>query len=115
MTPFAIGGYDLTTLHVRALVISDNSYLSDAVASILKDTHMRRFGVVSSTPLDHLYNFTGQIYNYTGLVGGETSPSGSLIQDVNESSVFTDKFSDQLAQKNTVSFIDFDISHVRSH
>lgn len=116
ITPFAIGGYDLTTLHVRALMISDNPYLSDAVASILKDSHMRRFGIITP-PFDFRGRFTGAscIYNYTGIVGGETSPSGSLIQDVNESTVFADRYFKEITQKNTISFIDFDISHVRTH
>ena len=108
---FSLGSVDNSVIDVRAIIVSDNNYLSDGIASIFKDTHFRRFPLITP-PFDARGAFTGIYYNYTGLSSGLTN-KGPLIEKVRESriSASDDKQDGDLG----IVFIDFEISQVRSH
>lgn len=110
--PFCLGSVDNTVIDVRAIVITDDPYLTDGICSILRDTHFRRFGLVTP-PFDARQAFTGTLYNYDSL-GPPASVSGALIQKVRVSKILngTAGYGDNDIE---VSFVDFEISQVRGH
>ena len=113
--PFSIGGTDLSVINVRAVVIADSEYILDAVGSILKDTYYRRFESITSLPFSARGGYTGTTYSYTGIVSGEHSRTGPIIQGVNEARVIAGGAEDSLKNKLYASFIDFKITQTRDH
>jgi len=112
--PFCLGTADESLVDVRAIVISDSQYLNDAVCSILKDSHQRRFKILTDLPLDKRGGYTGMAYNYTGLAS--SAPIGPLIKDVEETNLTANNSSFKpLINDLYVSFVDFEISYIRSH
>jgi hypothetical protein len=120
--PFALGGADLSVIDIRAVVVTDDDFPMDVAASILKDTHWRRFEIIEPEKLT--FNFRGEYngsmgsgHNYTGLVGSEQGNGnyGPLIQSVNESSVLARGAYSDIKNNLKVSFIDFEVSLFRGH
>ena len=111
--PFALGNTDMTRLDVRAVVIADNPYTTDAIASIFKDTYFRRFDFVDDPPFDVRGGYTGATYNYTGET--DNSLNGPLIESVSESTIQAKGDYQSVNNDLNVTFIDFEINYVRSH
>jgi len=111
--PFSFGAVDESIINFRAIVISDNQFLNDAACSILKDSHMRRFSVITDLPFDKRGSYTGQAYDYTGLADGVTYRP--LIKDVDETRITSFKSLEPISSDLHVSFVDFEVSWVRSH
>ena len=111
--PFALGNCDMTRLDVRAIVVSDNQYTADGIASIFKDTNWRRYDFVDDPPFDVRGGYTGMSYNYTG----ETSNAltGPLIESVNESTIQARGDYQSINNNLNVTFVDFEINYIRPH
>jgi len=109
--PFALGGIDNTSMDVRAIIISDNTYTLDAVAGILKDTNLKTFNFVDSVPFDIRGAYTGLAYNYNTYATGQKT----TIWKVSESRILPNPQIKNIADNLYVSFIDFELSTLRSH
>lgn len=110
--PFSFGSVDNTVTDIRAVIVSDNAYLSDGIASIFKDCHFRRFALVTP-PLDARQAYTGSAYNYTGLANGQVN-RGPLIQKVRESKL-SKQTNEDSKDDLQITYVDFEVSQVRSH
>ena len=110
--PFSFGSVDNTVTDIRAVIVSDNAYLSDGIASIFKDCHFRRFALITP-PLDARQAYTGATYNYAGLASGQVN-RGPLIQKVRESKLLKQTNEDSKDDLQ-ITYVDFEISQVRSH
>lgn len=111
--PFALGNNDMARIDVRAVVIADNPYTADGIASVFKDTHWRRFDFVDDPPFDIRGGYTGSAYNYTGETNNALT--GPLIESVNESTIQARGDYQSINNDLNVTFLDFEINYIRSH
>jgi hypothetical protein len=109
--PFALGGVDNTSTDIRAIIVSDNTYVLDAVAGILKDTNLKTMNFVDAPPFDARGAYTGTQYNYETYATGQKS----TIWKVSESKVLPNSQIKNIGDNLYVSFIDFEVSTLRSH
>ena len=117
--PFAFGGLDSTIIDIRAIVLGDNQFHTDAVCSIFRDkarTFMCLFGE-NEMPYNTLGGFkNSQQFDYTGSIKGKVSASSGVYID----NVWVSRFdrnipSDMKKMHSEVypAFIDFELSKVR--
>ena len=114
-TPGAFGGLDLTNIGARAIVLADSAYNLDAVCSILADRNKTVVTFIEqSLPFNAVGAYTGQAYNYTGLVGAATgdSKTGIFIDNVSVSKNVGGDFS-SLNPNVYTAFVDFDLNQFR--
>tara|TARA_B110000196_G_scaffold260495_1_gene231799 strand:+ start:457 stop:1371 length:915 start_codon:yes stop_codon:yes gene_type:complete len=83
--PLAFGGYDMTTINLRAVVLADNQFNLDAVCSIMRDK-VRTFFTLFGTG-DMPYNTLGDYKNgvpwsYTGKKASYEENSYIFIENV---------------------------------
>ena len=117
--PFAFGGHDSTMIDIRAIVLGDNQFHTDAVCSIFRDkarTFMCLFGE-NEMPYNTLGGFkNSNQFDYTGVVKGKISAgSGVYIDNVWVSRFDRNIPSDMKNMNSEIypAFIDFEISKVR--
>lgn len=88
-TPFAFGGLDATTIHIRAIVLGDSQFNVDAVGSIVRDRTYGNIPLINlnEMPLNIYGGFKNTNYSYTALTSGKTSSSMLYIKKVNISKI----------------------------
>ena len=83
--PLAFGGYDMTTINLRAVVLADNQFTLDAVCSIFRDKarqHFTLFGT-GDMPYNTLGDFkSGTPYSYTGTMINKSENNFIFIENV---------------------------------
>lgn len=107
--PFCLGGTENKEMTIRAVVIGNNQFMTDAVCSILKDLGREYFKIIepSDMPFDAYGGFTGVNYNYTGLAANATN--SSLIWRVRHSNLANTNQFNKLNPNIFPAFVDFDI------
>lgn len=79
--PYELGGNELTTVKVQAIILADSQYKLDAVRSILADTVRMEVALFNANeyPFDNYGGYkSGIIYNYTGLASTKVVSSESI-------------------------------------
>lgn len=118
--PMTFGGGELTSIDVRAIVLSDSQYKMDAVASIFRDRAKTLIPVISETdmPFNSLGDFTNPVipYHYTSLAQAALQNNSSIFLD----KVFISKIGGlSFTQKANANpdvfsmFIDFELNELR--
>jgi hypothetical protein len=83
--PLAFGGYDMTTINLRAVVLADNQFNLDAVCSIMRDkvrTFFTLFGT-GDMPYNTLGDYkSGVPWSYTGKKASYEENSYIFIENV---------------------------------
>ena len=117
--PFAFGGLDSTIIDIRAIVLGDNQFHTDAVCSIFRDkarTFMCLFGE-NEMPYNTLGGFkNSQQFDYTGSIKGKVSASSGVYIDNVWVSRFNRNIPSDMKNMNSEvypAFIDFELSKVR--
>ena len=117
--PFAFGGLDSTIIDIRAIVLGDNQFHTDAVCSIFRDkarTFMCLFGE-NEMPYNTLGGFkNSQQFDYTGSIKGKVSASSGVYIDNVWVSRFDRNIPSDMKNMNSEvypAFIDFELSKVR--
>lgn len=107
--PFCLGGTDNKQMTIRAIVIGDSQFLTDAACSIMKDAAKRYFKIIEPTslPFNAYGGFTGVNYNYTGIAA--QSSQQSMVWRVRHSSLGATQQFNQLNTKIFPAFVDFDL------
>lgn len=80
--PYELGGNELTTIKVQAIVLADSQYKLDAVRSILADTIRIEVPLFNANewPFDNYGGYkSGIIYNYTGLAATKNPTTDSIF------------------------------------
>ena len=114
-TPGAYGGLDLTNVTARAIILADSAYNLDAVCSILADRNKTVVTFIEqSLPFNAVGAYTGQAYNYTGLVDSATgaAKTGIFIDNVSVSKNVAGDYS-SLNPNVYTAFIDFELNQFR--
>ena len=117
--PMAFGGYDNTTINIRAVVLADSQYLLDAAASIFRDKARTFVTILETTdmPFNSLGGFKNSVqYNYTGVILGKTSENQYVFIENVTVSKFSRDINLKIDNLNPDIFngvIDFEISKPR--
>lgn len=106
---FALGGEDLTTNRIRAVILTEDSFQLDGALSIFADSARKNVKKVNFTeyPLSEYGDIKGGNYNYTSLIGGASD--SYFIDDVTVSKI-SDKSKSKIPGDLNVGFIDFEVS-----
>ena len=117
--PFAFGGTDQTMIDIRAIVLGDNQFHTDAVCSIFRDkarTFMCLFGE-NEMPYNTLGGFkNSNQFNYTGTINNKILASSGVYIDNVWVSRFDRNIPTDMKNMNSEiypAFIDFELSMVR--
>jgi len=116
--PLAFGGLDQTVYRIRAIVLSDDIFKLDAVASIFRDTSRTLMPLIyqDEMPFNSLGSCTGMCFNYVELTQNKVVDSDYLfIDEVNISKVDS-RLSNSYNKLNPnlfTAFIDFELSSNR--
>lgn len=116
--PLAFGGLDQTVYRIRAIVLSDDIFKLDAVASIFRDTSRTLMPLIyqNEMPFNSLGSCTGACFNYVELTQNKIVDSDYLfIDEVNISKVDS-RLSNSYNKLNPnlfTAFIDFELSSNR--
>lgn len=113
--PGAYGGVDLTNIGARAIVLADSAYNLDAACSILTDRNKTVVTFIEqSLPFNAVGAYTGQAYNYTGLVDAAVgeAKTGIFIDNVFVSKNVGGDYS-SLNPNVYTAFVDFDLNQFR--
>lgn len=116
--PLAFGGLDTTNFRIRAIVLSDDIFKLDAVASIFRDTNNSLIPLIheEEMPFNALGSCTGECLNYLELTNNKRIDGDYLyIKDVNISKVdnrLTNTYN-KLNPNLFTAFIDFEVSSNR--
>ena len=114
----AFGGLDTTNFRIRAIVLSDDIFKLDAVASIFRDTNNILIPLIyeGEMPFNALGSCTGECFNYLELTNNKRLDGDYLyIKDVNISKVdnrLTNTYN-KLNPNLFTAFIDFEVSSNR--
>lgn len=79
--PYELGGNELTTVKVQAIILADSQYKLDAVRSILADTVRMEVALFNANewPFDNYGGYkSGIVFNYTGLAATKTVSTDSI-------------------------------------
>lgn len=111
--PFCLGGVDNNEIIVRAIVLGDSKYITDAACGILKDMARKRFKVLEPTglPFNAYGAMTGVNFNYTGL--SAASNQESLIWKVRVSNLVNSIDLNKLNPAVFPAFVDFTLWSIR--
>jgi hypothetical protein len=106
-TPLCFGGIDNREVTIRAIVLGDSQFLTDAVCSIMKDLSREEFKIIdyNNLPFDSYGGFTGVNYNYTGLAAA--SSNKSLIWSVKHANLTSSQEYNKLNPQIYPAFVDF--------
>lgn len=81
--PIEMGGGELTTIDVRAIVLSDSQFKMDAVASIFRDRAKTMIPIIldANMPFNSLGDFTDPTapYNYTNLTQNQQTNQNTIF------------------------------------
>jgi hypothetical protein len=81
--PIEMGGGELTTVDVRAIVLSDSQFKMDAVASIFRDRAKTMIPIIleANMPFNSLGDFTNPAapYNYTNLTQNQQTNQNTIF------------------------------------
>jgi hypothetical protein len=117
--PFTFGGGDMTSVDIRAIVLSDSQFKLDAVASIFRDRAKTQIPLISEArmPFNSLGDFTNisTPYYYTSLAQGTPQNSSIFLDKVFISKIGGLSFSQKAnANPDVLSMIiDFELNELR--
>lgn len=107
--PFCLGGADNNQMIVRAIVLGDSQFLTDAACSILKSLARKKFKVFdpANIPLNAYGATTGTNFNYNTI--STASNQESLIWRVKVSKLFNAREMNKINPAVFPAFVDFEL------
>ena len=109
--PFAFGGLDDNTMHVRCVMVAEDMYSVLGVSNIFKNLNLKTFTVYNTLPFNQLGLYTGVNYNYENLTGIANIPLIWKVKAININPK-SDEFN--LMNLKTM-FVDFEIRTLATH
>lgn len=106
--PFSFGGNDLTTVNMRAVIISDDEFKLSSVGNIFTDTKNTNFAVLTGSPINKYGDIKNGHYSYTGVVASQQPNELAFISNCS----YTRFSQSAIAEKQPdmcLGFLDFNI------
>ena len=106
---FSYGGNDMTTVNLRAVIISDDEYKLNSVGNIFVDKKHTNFLLLDSTPINRYGDIKNGYYNYNSTVISQQS--SDKIAHIEEA-VFTKLAQSAVSEKQPdmyIGFLDFNV------
>lgn len=113
--PFALGGLEQSNSEFRCFIISDDRFLRDGAAGIIRDLARSNFGLMAVQ--DSPFGFFGDIksgdqFNYTGVSYNKSGSDLIMVDNVHVSPI-NDKLIGELNPKIYVTIADVEVKPVR--
>ena len=109
--PASFGGFDFTSIEVRAMVLADSLFNLDAACSILRDLQQTSVYYIEDELSFNAYGaYTGTIFNYTGL----NKDNGYFVIDKTYVSKNIGAGMNDLNPEIFVGFVDFETKEIRT-
>lgn len=106
--PFTFGGNDMTTVNMRAVIISDDEFKLRGVGNIFVDRKNTYMPIITGTPINRLGDIKNGSYNYTDIVASQLSNNLAYISEC----VYTRFSQASVAEKQPnmhLGFLDFNL------
>lgn len=110
--PFAFGGIKNRRTHIRAIVLGDNQFNTDAACSIMRRMVHKYFKIIDTTSLglDALGGYTGVNYNYQNAITG-ANLNQSYIESVKVTQFMEARQLNEMNPSLFPAFVDFNLAH----